>query len=116
MNYKVKVVLLVSSLLFFGVNFVKAEEPKTIKMPTLSSKPQVEITQGSNSTTGEDNVVEQELNFYDLELSRLGGGLLIEADGPKDSISTNEVEIYFQMMLPIIRKEDLKNIELIEVL
>lgn len=118
MAAQIKDISLVVVSAFIVVSTIKAEAPKTAKIIGAEYKHQIEAPQNANGILEKDNdLVERELNYYDIELSKMGVGTLLEPNEiPNDSTKTDALELYLQLIMPIIQKEELENIELIEIL
>jgi hypothetical protein len=118
MSAQIKVISLLVISVLFVVSIAKAGEPKTTKIPDTANKPQVEPPLKINCNLGKENeIIEQELNYYDAELSKMGVGSFVEqSEMTNDSTKAEALELYLQLMMPIIQKEELENIELIEIL
>ena len=120
MKVKRNVLILTVALASLGFVNAKAEVPTMVNSHTIDAKPIAEGDEPSSvltSITENQDSKNFEVFYYDSGLNDMGNiNLGYQFKYPTDSIDTGDVPIYLKQIMPIIKRIDSKNIEMIEIL
>ena len=119
---KVKSIVLIQIVVYSTLCFAnaKAIELTMVSPPPIEAKPVEEIEEPSSilsPLTESSNLQEYEFNYYDSRLNEMGDvNLSFQLKFPPDTINYHDVYFYLKHILPIIKKINSENIEMIEIL
>jgi len=117
---KVKGIVLILAVVFTTFGYAKAEEPTMVNPQPVQVKPQVEADEPLSILTAiNENTESKEQEFFypDSSLNEAGYiNFTFQPKHPLDSVNTKGVLNYLRHVMPVIRKMDEPDIEMIEIL